>query len=239
MSLPCANRPHSRRHARRRPARRSAAGHPFGVPRVAGEPAQRIVGERAEREFRGIGPADDHRARPCEVARDREIFGGDDVREPRHSVRGRLPRLVHVLLDGDRDAVERTGGRAGPERFVESVRPLAGALAEVDGYRVEVRVDGLEPFAVRFHHLRARESPRARLRRRLDGTHLPDWSHRSSLSLELRVRIPPSGAVPFGPAVIPPRSRTPSRIPPRTGAPGARGPVRAAGPPPDAAAPAA
>ena len=70
------DRPHSRRHARRRPARRSAAGHPFGVPRVAGEPAQRIIGERAEREFRGIGPTDDHRARPCEVARDRGIFGG-------------------------------------------------------------------------------------------------------------------------------------------------------------------
>ena len=189
------DRPDPGRHARRRPARRPPAGHALGVPGVAGEAAQGIVGERPERELRGVGPADDHRARPLEVARDRGIVRRDDPGEPGHAVRVRLPGHVHVLLDGHRDAVERTGRHAGPERGVQGARGIERALAEVDGHRVETRVDGPEPLAMRLDDVRTGQPPGARRPRRLDRAHPPDRLHGSPLPPGCRpvVRPPRAG----------------------------------------------
>ena len=132
--LPDADHAQVRGHAR--------AGAAGGAARVA----PRVVGVADEAEARAhvarcelahVGLGDDERARVLHACDDGGIPGRHEVREEGRSVGGRQVAGLDLILEENRDAVQRPAESAGGEGGVE-----AGGLVEGGGVQVG---DGVEP----------------------------------------------------------------------------------------------
>ena len=105
-----------------------AAGGDGRVPRVAGQAAQRGVGVHAQAEVGQVGPGERDRPGRAHPLDHRRVDRGDGLLERRHPVGGGRAGDVDVLLDGDRDAVERAERRA-PSATARSARSAAAAAS--------------------------------------------------------------------------------------------------------------
>ena len=153
------DRPKAHRGRGRGAPGRAAGGH-LVVPGIEGPAPQRVVRRRPHREFRGIGAAHDNRTRVEQVTHERRVVRRDQARQRGQAVRGGLPGNVDVLLDGHRNAVERS------ERSAPHHRPV---LHPGIAHRLvrAIRHDGVEAPVVlrnaiehRLHHLDARHFAR-------------------------------------------------------------------------------
>ena len=134
-----------RRHAGRdggRGAARRAAGGARGVPRVVARAEDRVVGLPVPRQGRGVGLAEDHRARAAQPPHRLRVVLGHVVPGGQPARRSHARGLVGVL-DRHRHAVQRADVVAAGQRRVGGVRGSARAVG------VE-RDDGVQRAVERF-----------------------------------------------------------------------------------------
>ena len=155
-----AERGHPGRHRRRVPTGR-AAGREARVAGISSGAVEVVDGVPADLEVGLVALADDERARVEQPLNHRGIAGRAPVGIGADPLRVQHPFDVEVILDRDRNAVERQC-RA---RLVVSVRRLGGRERRVtvdaldDG--VHEPVDGVDPVEVRFQHLPPADLARA------------------------------------------------------------------------------
>jgi len=126
----------------------AAAGPARGalrVPWVAGQAVQGRVGVGAQGEVRQVGPAERDRAGRAQPFHLRGVDRGDRLSQGRDPLRGRGARQVDVLLDRDRDAMQRAEPGAVRHRAVGQVGSGEGLVRQEADDGVEVRVDRLDP----------------------------------------------------------------------------------------------
>ena len=142
---------------RRRRAAAGAARRAVEVPRVAGHPERRRLGEGRDLELGDAGLADDHRAGRAQAAHDLRV-GGRGVAEGVRAARGHLARDVGVVLDRHRHAQQRAAIAA-----AAAAVGLGGlgerALAEHDAERVEGRVEARDALQVGLGELARGDAP--------------------------------------------------------------------------------
>ncbi len=88
-------------------AARRATARDGGIPGIACQPVQRVVGEAAHGEFRRVGQAENDRARLLQVRGYRGIAGRDVVLEGHDAIGIGLALDIDIDLDGDGNAVQR------------------------------------------------------------------------------------------------------------------------------------
>ena len=162
--------PH-RRGGRRSTGRSTWRG--LVVPGIEGPAAQRVVRGPAHRKLRGIGAPHDDCAGVEQVARHRRMVRSDQVSVRGQAVRGCLPGDVDILLDGDRDPVQRPEGRAAvglPVLPFGRAQRLVGAVGDD---RVDAPVVPGDAPQHRFRDLDARHLARPNHRGELDRAPAP------------------------------------------------------------------
>jgi hypothetical protein len=131
----------------------------------------------AQAEVRQVGPAHGDRAGRAQPLHLRGVDRGDRLGQGRDRVRGRGARQVDVLLDRERDAVQRAESGAVRHRPVGRVGGREGLVWQEADDGVEGRVDRLDPVQVRLDHLAAADLTVADQSREFDGTLAPQFAH--------------------------------------------------------------
>jgi hypothetical protein len=162
---------------RRRSAARRAAGGVRLRPWVVRPAAQIVDRVEPEAESRRIGAADDDRAGALPVGDDRAVRLGDDVLEADDAVGGRATLLVDVLLDRHRYAVQRAQGVTVRDCAIGAFRCGARHIRQIDGHRVERRVDGRHARQARLQRILGGDLVFANRRRDAHRAPAPDFIH--------------------------------------------------------------
>ena len=114
---------------------------------------------------------------------------GDRLGQGRDRLRGRGARQVDVLLDRERDAVQRAEPGAVRHRPVGRVGGREGLVRQETDERVEVRVDRLDPVQVRLRDLAAADLAIADQGRQLDSALAPQFALPSSPQTEIEATV--------------------------------------------------
>ena len=153
-----------RRHAGRerdRLAAARAARRTTRIPGVAGQPVERAVGVHAQAHVGQVGAADRDCAGSPHPFDDRRVRRRDGIGESRDAPGRRAAGDVDIVLDGERDAVQRPQRFTGSGLAIRLDRIAARLFGENLHDRVDGRVDRLDPTKVCFDDLDAGKSVRA------------------------------------------------------------------------------
>ena len=145
---------------------RRAAGIALERPRIAHRSVIARRRRAAKRELVQIRFADDDRAGGCEAARHLRVFGGHAIVE--HGARGRRAHTgrVDVVLEGDRNAVQRTAHAAGAPVGVERSGLRQRRFTRDRDERVDLWVVNVDAREARVHEIDGRHGARLQPRRR-------------------------------------------------------------------------
>ena len=176
------DRPEPHRRGGGRPAGGAARRRRL-VPRIEGAAAQRVVGRPPHRKLGSIGATHDDRAGIEQVAHHRRVIRGNEAGQRGEAVRGRLSGDVDVLLDGDRDAVQRARRRPAVDLAVLLLGGAQRVFGAVRDDRVDTPVVRGDASEHRLRYLDARCLARPDHRGQLDRApapqttiHVPDSS---------------------------------------------------------------
>ena len=142
---------------RRARSARRPAGSALRIPGVAHGTGVRERRCRAVRELVHVELADDDGAGLLQPRHDLGVLVRHAIRE--HGARGgrQHPRRVDVVLERDRNPVQRSAPPPAGELRLELPRPGRGALAGHGDVGIEARIDAADPLEVGLHQLRRRQ----------------------------------------------------------------------------------
>ncbi len=146
-----------------------AAGRSVGIPRVVGAPVERVVGLDEEHDLRGIRLPQHDRAGLAELGDEPIVAGGPLARARGEPACRRQPREADALLDGDRNAVQRTHLLADGKAPIRALRFRAGIVEALGHQGVELGVHRLDPLDMGFDDFRGGELASRDSARELDG----------------------------------------------------------------------
>ncbi len=182
---PLRNGSDAQRH-RGRPASGGTAGGHALVPGIVGHAPQGVVGEPAQAELRGVGASDHDRPGARQIRHHGRVLVGHVLPIGRDAVGVGQPGLVHVVLDGDGHATQRTEGAGGGVGGcigcgVRLPCPFQGRLRQVHDHGVHRGVGLPHAGQGGFHGLHAGDTPFANGGCGLGGAPAPDFlGHRVS-----------------------------------------------------------
>src|SRR5208337_1981793 len=112
-------------------------------------------------------------ASPAQIAHNRRIARGDEIGKGGEPVRGRLPLLVDIHLDGHRNTEQRSGRGELLERAIGRCCLSERLIGEIYYDRVQLGIQRTDAFDDGYHHVRTRKVFFSDTSRDLDRALLP------------------------------------------------------------------
>ena len=146
------NRQHPGRERRSGAAARPAGGF-RDVVGVDGGSVDLVVGVRPHAELRHVGLADRNGARQSQASDEDRVLDGHRVPVDRGTARERKPDRRFEILEGDREAVQRSHGLARRSRIGVVSEGETSFIREFRDNRVDGRIERVDAVQMRLHHV--------------------------------------------------------------------------------------